>query len=63
MKIVTVRIDQETLPNNGQKVSWQNIEDHNNKVWKDGFFSLEESLFYSKDGKIWDFAENVIRWK
>ena len=62
-KIVVIKIDQSTLPEDGRKVAWQTYGEIGGPVWFHGTYCAADELF-NKDGeKGWTCIYHVFQWK
>jgi hypothetical protein len=64
--MIEIKLDRQTLPNDGQKVKWQTTSDINNRSWKEGIFSEGDDLFcvgFEKTAHKWDTAWDVHFWE
>jgi len=65
-RLVEIKIDRSTLPNDGQRVKWQTYEDANKRIWKEGVFSAGEDCFcegFDDVVRKWDLIWNVFHWR
>lgn len=57
-KITHLKLDRSTLPNDGQRISFQT----QNEEWHEGYFVSGDDLFWINESK-WYPAFDIVSWK
>lgn len=61
-----IKIDRETLPNDGQKIKWQTQADIDNDNWKEGTFYEGDDIFcigFEDSTDKWNLVWDVHHWE
>ena len=58
-----VRLDKNTLPQNGQEVKFQTVIDEDYGTWQEGFYKAKEEHIYVSKNEIYDMWGDVVRWE
>jgi hypothetical protein len=64
MDPIEVKIDRTTLPEDGQRVTWQKVGE--DEEWKEGTFCEGDDIFcvgFEDSASKWDLSWDVIHWK
>lgn len=65
-KIIDLKIDEKTLPKDGQQIAWQTQRDFDNEIWKTGTFESGDNLFtegFEQTSSKWDLSWQVLHWR
>lgn len=58
-----VKLDKNTLPQDGQEVKFQTVIDEDYGTWQEGFYKAKEEYIYVSRNEIYDMWGDVVRWE
>lgn len=61
-----IKIDRNSLPEDGQRIKWQTKADIDSETWKEGTFCAGDDIFcegFEGSADAWDLVWDVYHWE